>query len=127
MKVLLPFLAVLLASCATAPLTPATVSAPVTDATNALKCLILAQNGVCDAPCPLPASSTVACAYLPDATATVNDNVNSIGPCALSAAATPVAAAVAGIQTTLCVKAGKTVGGGTTPVPAAPVVTAPAH
>lgn len=113
----LALIAILLAGCAGAPIIPSTVSPPVTDATNALKCLILAQNGVCDAPCPLPASSTVACAYLPDATATVNDNVSSIGPCALSAASTPVAAAVAGIQTTLCAKAGKTV----RPIVVAPV------
>jgi len=120
MKTLLLACFLLLAGCAGAPLTPTTVSPPVTDATNALKCLILAQSGQCSAPCPAPTSSTAACAYLPDATASVNDNVNSIGPCALSAAAQPVAQAVAGIQTTLCLRAGKTVGTVTTAPVAAP-------
>ncbi len=123
MKILLSALALLiLAGCASAPLTPTTVNPTATDATNALMCLIRAQNGDCAAPCPVPPAGS-ACAYLDRNTATLNDDLTAIAPCAMSAGQQPVVAAVAGIQTTLCVKAGKAVG---TVTPAASVTVPPA-
>jgi len=122
MRIIIALILLLLAGCTTTPITSTSVVPPATDASNALMCLIRAQNGDCAAPCPMPtATMGTACAYLPDATTTLGALPPALEGCALAAGQQPIVAAVSGIQTTICAKAGKVIGTGTTA--ATPVVT----
>src|SRR5271166_5776515 len=117
MRTIIAACAVLCTACATTtPITPTSVVPVATDATNALMCLVRAQNGDCAAPCPAPTGTvSTSCAYLPDTTTPLNSLPGALEGCAVAAGQQPIVAAVAGIQTTICAKSGKTVGVPTVP------------
>jgi hypothetical protein len=98
---LILLLAVLLAGCATTPLTPSSVNPAVTQATNAVLCLARASSGDCTKPCLAP--TLAACNDLP-ATATVADAQTALQACFLAAAEARGYSAIAAAQAALCAR-----------------------
>jgi len=92
--------ALLLAGCATAPLTPTTVNPTLTQLNNNAMCVVAAANGDCSIPC-VATATTGACANLP-ATATVQDNQAALTACIASGALGKVGNQFAAIKMGFC-------------------------